>query len=481
MNSGDKSKIFLNTLLMTASAILETLIFFAVNITIARYLDLNQYGEYTTALAFASFFSLFTDMGINETLIRELNYEKEKWHTLFNVVILKIIVSVIVFFIFIGVTFTTEYTYDIIKLIFIFGFVRFGDEYLRLYYTYYEGTGSYKISAIYRIFFALSFLGAVILVVIINGGNREIALFRLVVVIIFLIFMTYGISRGKLLRIDIQYIKLYCKKVFPFASTFFYSNIINQSNLIVLPLLHGAVYAGIFQNAYIFITTLMFIPGSFGRVFIPYLYKHKNDDKIDRFQFAFEILSKIFVFISFYITVILFLYSDYIITGIFGEKYSASISTLKVITLSVPFLFNAGAIMLTALDKQRLYSNILRYVALLNVALNIVLGYYYLDKGTSAAMAVTFLLIFVLSHILIIFNSGLSVFRAAVYYIKGGAIFLICWLAHGYISFEYEILSMAVISLIYFILGLLLLLTKDDIRIAKEILGWNNNAAEVSA
>ena len=474
MKSTDKSKIFLNTLLMTASVIVEKIIFFAVNIIIARYLDINHYGEYTTALAFASFFSLFTDMGINETLIREINYEEEKWHTLFNVVLLKVILSVVIFFVFIGFTFTANYSYDILKLILIFGFVRFGDEYLRLYYTYYEGVEGYKLSALFRIFFALFFLGAVILVVIINGGNREIALFRLGVVLFFLFIMTYAISRGKLLRIDIQYIKSYCRKVLPFATTFIYSNIINQGNLIALPLLHGAVYAGIFQNAYIFITTLMFIPGSFGRVFIPYLYKHKNDEKIFRFQFAFDILSKSFVFISFYITVILFLYSDFLIIWIFGEKYRASVPLLKVLALSLPFLFNAGAVMLTALDKQRLYSVILRYMAMLNVALNIGLGYFYLDKGIAAAMVITFFLIFILSHILIIFNSQLSVCSAAVYYLKGSAIFLLCWLVYHHIPFEYKIVSMAVISLIYFVMSLLLLLTKDDIRIGKEILGRKN-------
>ena len=410
-------------------------------------------------------------MGINETLIREINYEKEKWHTLFNVVFLKVILSVVIFFIFIGFTFTTEYSSDTIKLILIFGFVRFGDEYLRLYYTYYEGVEGYKLSALFRIVFALFFLGAVILVVIINGGNKEIALLRLGVVLLFLVIMTYAISRGKLLKIDMQYIKSYCRKVLPFATTFIYSNIINQGNLIALPLLHGAVYAGIFQNAYIFITTLMFIPGSFSRVFIPYLYKHKNDEEMFRFQFAFDILSKSFVFISFYITVILFLYSDFIITGVFGEKYRASVSLLKVLTLSLPFLFNAGAIMLTALDKQRLYSVILRYMAMLNVALNIGLGYFYLDKGIAAAMVITFFMIFIMSHLFIIFNSGLSIFSAAVYYLKGGVMFLLCWLAYHHISFGYEIVSMAVISLIYFALSLLLLLTKDDIRIGKEILG----------
>lgn len=474
MQSGDKSKVFINTIIITASTVVEKVIFFAVNIVIARYLDLNQYGEYTTALAFASFFSLFTDMGVSDTLIREINYEKENEQTLYNVILLKITLSLLIFIFFIVVTVNTGYSVNIIYLIFIFGLVRFGDEYLRLYYTYYDACGNFLTSALYRFLFSLSLLASVVAVVIINGTNFEIALFRLFAVILFFGVLTYKISRKRLLSYDLIYIKSFIKKIYPFASTFIYSVIISHGNLIILPLLHGALYAGIFQNAYIFITTLMFIPGSFGRVFIPYLYKHKNDDKIDRFQFAFDILSKSFVFISFYIAVILYLYSDFIIIGVFGEKYRASVSTLKVITLSVPFLFNAGAIMLTALDKQRLYSNILRYAALINVVLNIILGYYYLDKGTAAAMAVTFFLIFILSHILIIFNSQLSVCSAAVYYMKGGTVFLLCRMAHNYITFEYEIVSMAVISLIYFALSLLLLLTKDDIRIGKEILGMSN-------
>ena len=474
MQSDDKSKIFINTIIITTSTVIEKVVFFAVNIIIARYLNLNQYGEYTTALAFASFFSLFTDMGVSDTLIREINYEKEKEQTLYNVILLKITLSLLIFIFFIVATVNTGYSVDIIYLIFIFGLVRFGDEYLRLYYTYYDACGYFLTSAIYRFLFSLSLLAAVAAVIIINGSNFEIALFRLFAVIIFLAVLTYKISRKRLLSYDLIYIKSFIKKIFPFASTFIYSVIISHGNLIILPLLHGALYAGIFQNAYIFITTLMFIPMSFGRVFIPYLYKHKNDDNTDRFQFAFEILSKCFVFISFYITVILYLYSDFIITGVFGEKYSASISTLKVITLSVPFLFNAGALMLTALDKQRLYSNILRYAALINVVLNIILGYYYLDKGTAAAMAVTFFMIFIISHLFIIFNSGLSVCSAAVYYLKGSAIFLLCWLVYHHIPFEYKIVSMAVISLIYFVLSLLLLLTKDDIRIGKEILGRKN-------
>ena len=78
MELNDKTKIFLNTLVITSSTVLEKIIFLIINVILARYLGLDQYGEYTTALAFATFFSLLTDMGINQSMIRELNYEGEQ-------------------------------------------------------------------------------------------------------------------------------------------------------------------------------------------------------------------------------------------------------------------------------------------------------------------------------------------------------------------------------------------------------------------
>lgn len=473
MERGDKSRVFLNTAVITASAVAEKLLFFILNVIIARYLDLNQYGEYTTALAFASFFSLFTDAGINETLIRELNYEKEKEQTLFNVVLLKVVMSVLIFIIFIGVTLSSGYSREVVYLILVFGLVRFGDEYLRLYYTYYEGTERYITSAIYGLLFALCFLGTVIIVIMINGGNSEIVWSRFFVVIIFLTLMTYNISRGRYLKFDPAYIRSFIRKTFPFASSFIYSNIINQGGLIVLPLLHGTTYTGIFQNAYIFITTLMFVPASFGRAFIPYLYRHKGDTDNKRFQFAFDILTKCFVFISFYIALILFLYSGFLITGIFGEKYKDSINTLRLISLGIPFLFNSAYIILTALDKQKLYSSVLRYIAAANLVANIILGYYFRDKGTAAATVITFILIFFLSNCLIKQGSELSVRISVTGYLKGGVIFIICWMAHAYIAVNNTVISMLIISSLFFLLNFVFMFTRDDLRIAGEILRSN--------
>lgn len=472
MELNDKTRIFLNTAIITASTILEKILFFLINIIVARYLGLVEYGEYTTALAFATFFSLITDIGINQTMIMELNYEGEQEKTFFNIVCFKVFFSVIIFSIFLISVSLTGYRDDIIYLVIIFGFVRFLDEYMRLYYVYYEATDKYLLSASYRLFFALFFLASVFAIIYIDGGNREIALSRLIVVLVFFIIISYRILRGRIKKIDLSYLKNFRKKLKPFASAFISNNIIYQGNLIILPLLHGAVYTGIFQNAYMFITTLMFIPGSFDRVFIPYLYQQSRDENnVEKFQFAFKVITKAYVFISFYITTVLFLYSDFVIITIFGEKFKDSIVILRILSLAFPFVFNAANIMLTSLNKQNIVSRMLKYIAALNIFFNILLGYYFQVPGTAAATVLTLFFIFIISNVAIKKYTGLSIGHSIISYMKGFFIFGICWLLHELIKIDLNAAAIFTTTLIFVFLNFMFFVTKDDFRIVFEMLG----------
>lgn len=467
----DKSKVFFYTAVMTVSIFLEKVLFLAINIIIARYLDVAQYGEYTTALALASFFALFTDMGINEAMIREINYETEKDDTLYNIILLKISLSVLLFVPFYISSISTGYTDEVIYLTLIFGFVRFGGEYLVLYYTYYEAKNQFLASALYRLIFAILFLVSVFVAILDKGGNVEIAWFRFVIVLFFILLLTGIVLKRRKKKVNCSFMKSFIRKALPFASSFISGNIIYQGNLVILPLLHGTLSAGIFQNAYMFITALMFIPASFGRVFIPYLYKQDRENDILKFQFAYNILTKSFVFISFFITVILFLYSDFFIINIFGGKYSDSITVLRIISLSLPFAFNASIIILTASDMQKIYSIRLKHVAVISIILNIILGYLLKINGIAIATVLTFLLMFFMANSLVKKHIKLSVSQSIIIYAKAVIIFLLCWFVRDIIKIEYEILSMLVISVVFCLLSLLLIFNRNDMRIAREIMG----------
>jgi len=63
---------------------LKNLFFFIADIIIARYLSVEHFGEYSTALSFATFFSIMTDIGNNVTLVRALHLESQFKNNIYN-------------------------------------------------------------------------------------------------------------------------------------------------------------------------------------------------------------------------------------------------------------------------------------------------------------------------------------------------------------------------------------------------------------
>ena len=63
-NQTPKSTIFRYSIIVNAASFVEKLLFFILNIIIARYLSVEHFGQYSTALSYATFFSLMTDIGI---------------------------------------------------------------------------------------------------------------------------------------------------------------------------------------------------------------------------------------------------------------------------------------------------------------------------------------------------------------------------------------------------------------------------------
>ncbi len=52
----DKKRVFVNTIIVSGATIVDKFLFFVINIIVARYLSLADFGEYSTALVYATFF-----------------------------------------------------------------------------------------------------------------------------------------------------------------------------------------------------------------------------------------------------------------------------------------------------------------------------------------------------------------------------------------------------------------------------------------
>lgn len=470
--TSDKKRVFFNSVVVTFATIIDKFIFFGINIIIARYLNIDHYGEYTTALGYATFFSMFTNIGINQTLIRAINFDKkfEKEHFA-NTLIIKTILSVTVYIVLIISLHFTNYNENTISLILIFGIVRIGNEFLTSFYAIYDAKEKFFSISFFNSTFSLSILSGTVLVILYSGDYFDLVYIRLAIVLIFIVIITFITLRNFKPKINFFTIKDFFANSIQFAATSILGNINQNINIIILSLLKGTVFSGIFTNGIMFIKSLMFIPMTFGRVLIPYLYKINFKNNKDKFQFAYDLYSKYLAVISFYVFIILFLFSNDIIILIFSNKYIKSIEVLRVLSICMPVIFTVSGSIITALDLQKYNTLCYGITAIINLIANIIFIYYFDVIGAAIAVIVTQLALYILTHGFLSLKNFLKYKNIFKIFMKLYIISLLIYIIDYFLLANFSfIISFICASIIYMVMVSILILTKDDLRIFREII-----------
>ncbi|MFW6365915.1 MAG: oligosaccharide flippase family protein, partial [Spirochaetota bacterium] len=294
MKKNNKQRIFLNSIIVFVNSIADKGIFVIISIVLARYFSVDDYGVYTTALWYATFFSSFTNIGINQSVIRSINLESQYDREHFaNALLIKTVLAFIVYLsmvlsLFIISKTSSMYDGDTIYLILVFGIIRIGNEYLQVFKALYEAREKFFTSSLILTSFSLSFLMGTVVVIFVNGSYFHVAYIRLGIVIAFIALYALLTFRSFQPRFDPKTLRRFIEGAVPFGLSTIFNNTYQRLNGIILSLIHGTVYTGIFQNGFIFLSTLQFIPSEFRRVLLPFLYKNAIDKKAHMFQFAFE-------------------------------------------------------------------------------------------------------------------------------------------------------------------------------------------------
>ncbi len=469
-----KSKIFKDTVIVNAASFIEKVLFFVLNILIARYLSVEHFGEYSTALSYATFFSLMTDIGINVTLIRALNLESKYENEHFtNAFYLKICLSITMYIVMVISLFFTGYNKDVINLTLILGLVRIGNEFMKTYYAVDEAKQKFIFpSVVNSLYVVLYFLG-VIAVILFQGNYYHLCLVRLVVVYLCIALLTTHIVTKVRFRFQKQLFTTFVKSAIPFSTISVLNSLTFRINAVIISLMIGTTQVGFFSNSILFVDTLAIIPGNLRRILMPTLYSalEKNDES--KFQFSFDILSKYFGIVSFYLMLVLFLYAETIITTVFGNKYFNSAILLQIIAFSLPFVFNVASIILVGKDRQSVLSRIMLVSTIVNIAANIILIKILNIKGAAVAVTITYATIFFMSHYYLRKLESIKMVPAFKKYVIIGAIVFVTCLFYEFLNVKQVSLyvSFLLISLMYGLLTVGCIMNKDDIRIIQEMLG----------
>jgi O-antigen/teichoic acid export membrane protein len=469
----NKKRILVNSIVVTGANIFENLVFFLLNILVARFLSIAHYGEYSTAIGFSTFFLTFCDIGINQTLFRSVTVDAKKIrHDAGSTIILKGVLSVTTYSALVIALHFTNFSASTIILTVIFGLVRLFSDYLKTLLDLFDARERFLFSAISKSLFSILVLFFSLVVLALAKDYYWLFISRLCVTLFFSVgiaaLVLHGIGKGP--RFSAKHSYRFFRSSLPFGISSVLTNFYQRMNIIILSIMHGTHLSGIFSNAYMFFTTLFIIPGGFSRALLPFLYRHDRHANRLTFQYAFDIYTKYMTIFGYYLALMIFIFCSQAITIIFGEKYSESIPVLRIVSLNIPFLFSMAGTIITALDKQKSKTIIETIAVPISVAANLILIRLFKAEGAAFASVITYGSIFAGYHFYLHLSGLLDIRSAITVNIRLIIISTVSFFAWDhFLSGNWFILNFFIITGLFFSLVTLLMIRRTDIGLIRNL------------
>lgn len=390
-------QIFKNLLTLSVSEIITKILGLITAAYVARVIAPEGFGILSFAAAFSSYFALFATFGLDiygsREVARSQNFNREKIDSIFS---LRLLLSAIVFIVYVGVVFISGNP-GIIKIVLIITGINIFITASDLSW-FYKAVEKMRYVAARRILISLLTLGGVVFLV--NSRDDIFTAVSIPVVagvINSILFISiYGKLRGRLKFVfrRIAWGKI-LKESFPLLFSSLMIAVYYNLDIVMLGYMKSQPVVGIYSAAYkIFLTGI--IP--FGLIlnsFFPSLSrvglnKNKELNSIIKNYFMLLFFSGIICALA------LFFGRDLLIRVVFGAKYSPasiplSILSLNAAVISLNMFFGNPLI---AWGRQKEYSLAITAGALTNVILNVILIPEYSYTGAAFATLISEVVVF---------------------------------------------------------------------------------------
>jgi O-antigen/teichoic acid export membrane protein len=391
-----------NTVFLTSAEVITKFLAFMLTIYIARYLQEAGFGKYSFAIAFTSFFSVISDLGINNLTIREIARNKDfAGKYIGNFSIAKVLFSFIALILLYIIINLMNYPSDTKVAVYIFGIYVVVSSFGQFLISVFRAYEKMEYETFVRVIEKISLVFLVICVIYFKRGLIEIAFsFLLSSSLSFIIAYIIIIKKFTIpqFKIDRKFLKDSIKEALPFGLTFLFGIIYFKIDTVMLSLMQGDAVVGWYNAAYNIIDGLTAVVAtSIANACYPTMSKYyitsKNELK-NIFIQSFLIL----LISGFIISCIVTVYSEQFIHLFYGDKYSNSALSLKILVWAffVICISNISSTLLYATNKQRIVTIGTGLGALINITLNLILIPRYSLLGAAFATLITELLGFVI-------------------------------------------------------------------------------------
>ena len=469
-------RIVQNTSFLMIGSIFSYIIGFLTITYTARYLGAENFGILSLALAITGLFGVFMDLGLSSWMIREISKDKSLTNKYYsNIAVLKIIFSILTFFLIALVVSIIGYPQTVTNTIYLITLSMIFTSFYGIFnsvFTAYEKMLYPSISIILNSI--LIFLG----ILITMHYQLDIVFFATWYIIASLVVLVYSIIiysykfRLPKFGIDTGFWKSTIKEAWPFGVTTMLISIYYWIDSLMLSIMVGNEAVGWYNAAYRLIFVLLFIPIVFNTVIFPVMSQFYSTSS-DYLKISFEKYFKYITIIAIPIGVGTTLLANKIISLVFGLAYANSVIALQILVWSAVFIFMSGAFarLLEVSNKQLVLTKISAILVIVNIFLNILLIPIFSYVGASIVTVITELLSFLLCVIVVSkMHYGLSRYEL-MSIMKIGAASIIMGLF--IINFEYINLILLIVSavIIYFItLYIFKIFDNNDLKIFRKLI-----------
>lgn len=353
---------------------------------LARVIGVEKFGVLAFATAVISYFIAVVDYGFDYTSVRDISKKKDDNYYVSkifsNVFFARLLLLLISFLILVVLIFTIPF-FENHKLILLLTFLQIPGK-IMVSDWFFQGIEKMRYITIRSTIAKLIF--TILIFVVIR--NEEDYIYHPVLLFlgffisgIFAFYSIFKTFKVKLIIPSIEEIFKTIKNGWNMFLTIFFPNIYSNISAILLQIYGGNYANGIFDAGKKFIAISQKITNILSRTFYPFLAR-----RMDKHSFY----RKLSFTISFIITIILFLGANLIINIFYGESFSESVIVLRILSLSIIFMFltnTFGTNYLVLVNKEKLYRKIIVYCSIIGFFIS----FYFIYKYSFIGAAITYL------------------------------------------------------------------------------------------
>lgn len=456
---------------------LSAILAFILQIYIARYLGVSEFGNYSFVISFTSLFMIFADIGISQLMIREIaRFKGLTSKYVINATIMKIFLSFLSFLLVAIFINLLGYPQNLINIVYIFGIYMILSSFAQMLMAVFQAHEKMEYFSAILMAEKLILLPGGLIILFMGYGLMQLGyiyvLAGLIEILlgIFILIKKIGINNY---FIDKKFIKSSFRESIPFGLNIFFASIFFQVDTVLLSIFKGSVAVGIYAAAY---TPLLALGGILSNMFTfvayPLMSKYHINSN-DYLSVLTKNFSKYIIILGVPVAVICFVLADKIINLFYGIQYNQSVIVFQILSFFIPLrlISSLTGTLLTSVNKQNVRMWCVIFCGVFNFSINLILIPSFSFIGAAIATVVSELLLYSILLFFIARYQG-SINLNQIYIKPIIAAFIMGFVLYNLKQINW-IFGLCISFFIYFVVLFLIgTFSKEDKNIFKRIIGW---------